>query len=182
MAMFKRPRDLGFSPYVPKELKGERSLMGFPYRNMKLNISVSGYGDEVKEFVLDGKRQKNAFVPADLEGEHSVEIKMGGRTDKSYTILHDNVPVVQTADTSYVLPQAAEGKWQVLAVDAAGSEDFTSAPVRIYSEENVVPVNVKMNLAAGSHTVQLMYLDTNVNMNKDTDFAIVRDFRITRCL
>lgn len=285
-----REDGLSFSPYVPKELKGERSLMGFPYRNMKLNISVSGYGDEVKEFVLDGKRQKNAFVPADLEGEHSVEIKMGGRTDKSYitireytvapecpevslvdstiiwsaipnatsyTILHDNVPVVQTADTSYVLPQAAEGEWQVLAVDAAGNEGFTSAPVRIYSEENVVPVNVKineqkglqvtvqveiaedgeyaldwcysnghwnekssnkcsvrtlyvdgiekgvsvfpqlakddwditgwsnavkMNLAAGSHTVQLMYLDTNVNMNKDTDYAIVRDFRITRCL
>ena len=45
------------------------------------------YRRNLRESVLDGKRQKNAFVPADLEGEHSVEIKMGGRTDKSYRMI-----------------------------------------------------------------------------------------------
>ena len=260
---------LAFSPYVPVELDGERRLEGFPYRNMKLNVAVSGSGNIVKEFKLDGKIQKKAFIPSGLTGEHSVEIRLCGHTEKSrinicsYTAapectevaLNDNVPVADTRETSYALPSQASGEWQVMAVDAAGNEGFISAPVRKYKYESVVPVNVKIDekkglqaavefdisedgvytidwcysnghwdkkssnrcctrtlyvdgsengvsvfpqiardnwdvtgwsnavkvaLKAGKHTVQLKYLDTNINMNINNDNAIVRDCRITR--
>ena len=279
---------LHFSPYVPEELKGERKLEGFPYRNMKLNVAVSGSGNVVKEFKLDGKLQKKAFIPSDLIGEHTIEIKLGGQTDRSrinicpyttapecaevalndnmltwnpvknadkYVVLNDNVRVADTRETLYQLPSQASGEWQVMAVDAAGNEGFISAPVRTYKHESVMPVNVKIDekkglqaavdfeisedgvytidwcysnghwdekssnrcctrtlyvdglekgvsvfpqiardnwdvtgwsnavkvtLKSGRHTIQLKYLDTNVNMNIKDDNAIVRDCRITR--
>lgn len=185
---------LNFSPYVPKELEGERMLTGFPYRNMKLNITVSGSGNQVKEFVLDGKRQKKAFVPANLEGERNIVIKLGGQTTKAsinvcaytpapecpevklvdgslvwapiknadvYAVLNDNLLVAKVAETSYVLPSNASGEWQVLAVDAAGNEGFTSEPVRVYANEYSVPVNVK--------------IDEKKGMQATVEFEVVED-------
>ena len=72
------PDGLQFSPCVPKDLDGERSLEGFPYRGMLLDIKVSGSGNRIKTFCLDGRRQSKAFVPASLTGTHEVTIELTG--------------------------------------------------------------------------------------------------------
>jgi hypothetical protein len=69
---------MNFSPCVPKSLEGERSLNGFPYRDMLLDIKVTGSGNRIKSFTLDGKKQKKAFVPASLTGRHQVVIELTG--------------------------------------------------------------------------------------------------------
>ena len=70
--------ELAFAPVVPRNLKAERTVRNFQYRNATLDVTVSGYGDSIKSFKLDGQKQDAAVVPGNLEGHHTVEIEMSG--------------------------------------------------------------------------------------------------------
>jgi hypothetical protein len=65
---------LQFNPFVPKALAGERTLEHYKYRRALLNISMSGYGNQVKTMMLDGKPVADGTISADLTGEHTVKI------------------------------------------------------------------------------------------------------------
>ncbi len=64
-----------FSPFVPKALADSRELNSLKYRDAVLNISIEGYGDEIKAFYLNGVECK-AFVPADVKGVNDIRIVM----------------------------------------------------------------------------------------------------------
>lgn len=64
-----------FAPFVPKVLADTRTLNGLRYRNAVLNITVSGYGNEIKQFYLNGK-EHSPFIPADIQGENTIKIIM----------------------------------------------------------------------------------------------------------
>ena len=67
---------LAFHPFVPKALGATRSLNGFKYRDATLDITVSGYGNEIKSFKVNGKEQA-PFIPAKrAKGDMKVEIVM----------------------------------------------------------------------------------------------------------
>ena len=73
------PDGLRFSPFVPKNLADRRMLRGFYYRGANLDITVDGYGDEVKQITLNGKKIKSdiGFIPAkDLKGNCNIVIEM----------------------------------------------------------------------------------------------------------
>lgn len=63
-----------FAPFVPKALKGVRRLGNFRYRGATLDMTLSGYGNAVKSFKIDGVESDQLVFPADLAGEHSIEI------------------------------------------------------------------------------------------------------------
>jgi hypothetical protein len=65
---------LVFNPFVPELLDGDRQLTNFKYRNAVLNISMSGYGSEIKSVTLDGNPLPLAKIPSDLSGTHQVVI------------------------------------------------------------------------------------------------------------
>lgn len=65
---------LSFHPFVPLELKGKRSLTNFTYRNSILNINMEGYGNRIQSFSLDEKVLSSPFIPADIEGNHTIKI------------------------------------------------------------------------------------------------------------
>ncbi|PHN03966.1 alpha-L-rhamnosidase-related protein [Flavilitoribacter nigricans] len=65
---------LHFTPAVPESYGGVRTLSGFHYRNAVLDISVSGWGRQIKTFTLDGQEQDRAMVPPDLSGHHKITI------------------------------------------------------------------------------------------------------------
>ena len=67
---------LTFAPVVPRNLKADRTVRNFRYRNSTLDITVSGYGDSIESFKVDGKKMDQAFIPGDIEGNHTIEIKM----------------------------------------------------------------------------------------------------------
>ncbi len=69
------PKGLAFHPFVPKALGSERSLDNFRYRNAVLDITVSGHGDRIKEFRLNGKPHA-PLLPVDIKGHNKVEIVM----------------------------------------------------------------------------------------------------------
>lgn len=64
-----------FKPFIPKALAGKRILKNFVYRNSTLDVEVEGYGNKIKVFYLDGKKQK-PVLPAALTGHHQVKIIM----------------------------------------------------------------------------------------------------------
>jgi len=65
---------LVFKPFVPEVLQGARSLKNFKYRNAVLDISLSGFGNQIRSITMDGKELPSASIPADLEGSHEVVI------------------------------------------------------------------------------------------------------------
>lgn len=66
---------LSFAPFVPETLGAKRSLTGFTYRNAVLDINISGYGDKIRSFKLNGKDHK-PFLPADIKGRNTIDIVM----------------------------------------------------------------------------------------------------------
>ncbi|HEV9038341.1 MAG TPA: trehalase family glycosidase [Puia sp.] len=73
-----QPDSLLFRPFVPRELRGRRSLTNFTYRGAVLDITEEGYGDKVDAFYLDGRKLLSAAIPARLTGHHTVRIVIAG--------------------------------------------------------------------------------------------------------
>ncbi len=69
------PNGLKFAPFVPKALAAERKLTGFNYRDAVLDITVSGYGNRIKSFKLNGK-ETEPFIPGKIKGHNTVTIVM----------------------------------------------------------------------------------------------------------
>lgn len=68
--------DLKFQPFVPKVMAANRKLNNFNYRKAVLDIEMSGFGNHIASFLLDGKVQKSAIIPANLTGKHTVKIML----------------------------------------------------------------------------------------------------------
>ena len=76
-----------FDPYIPGWMEGPFELSNFKYRGSTLNIKLSGSGDGVASFKVDGVSQdieSYVFSP-DNTGSHTVEIVMAP-TDILYKI------------------------------------------------------------------------------------------------
>lgn len=69
---------LKFAPFIPKALADTRKLENYPYRGAKLNITVKGYGSEIKSLTLNGKAlNPDAVIPAKkIKGVCNIEIVM----------------------------------------------------------------------------------------------------------
>lgn len=82
---------LHIKPFVPKALAASRSLEGFSYRNAKVNITVNGYGSEVKEITVNGKAVKDlgkAVIPARPKGEYNVVVTMADNDIAAMNVNH----------------------------------------------------------------------------------------------
>ena len=64
-----------FAPCVPASMVGSRSLKGLKYRGMTLDITVTGEGNIIESFKLDGN-EAEPFVDAGLTGKHEITIAM----------------------------------------------------------------------------------------------------------
>ena len=66
---------LNFAPVVPRNFAGEKHLSNFRYRKALLDITLSGYGNKIASFTLDGE-EVAPYLSADLEGAHTIVIEM----------------------------------------------------------------------------------------------------------
>ncbi len=55
---------LSFHPFVPKAFAGDLRLTNFKYRDATLDITVKGYGNRIKSFMVNGKEQKEPVIQA----------------------------------------------------------------------------------------------------------------------
>ncbi|AHM62083.1 glycogen debranching protein [Flammeovirgaceae bacterium 311] len=93
------PAGLRLTPAVPQAYADSRTLSNFRYRNAILTLELSGWGNEIAEVLLDGERLKEALIPADLQGEHRVEIRLANNSFNSQpynlTANHTSLPTPQ---------------------------------------------------------------------------------------
>lgn len=65
---------LAFHPFVPRSLAADRSLTGFKYRDAVLDINISGYGNKIKSFKVNGKEQSPFISESKAQGKLIVDI------------------------------------------------------------------------------------------------------------
>ncbi|MEO8711500.1 MAG: hypothetical protein ABI405_05220, partial [Parafilimonas sp.] len=70
---------LRFHPFVPDVFQGERTLDNFKYRHAILNIKMTGFGNNIAEFMVDGKATSDHTIPSTLTGTHNIEIELTGK-------------------------------------------------------------------------------------------------------
>ena len=91
---------IAFHPVVPRGWSGKNLLNNFRYRKAILDISVQGFGDQVRACYLDGKKQNKAFLPSSLTGRHSVRLVMNG--EYAYNDLSKPQPLTFSPETPQV--------------------------------------------------------------------------------
>ena len=72
---------LRIAPFVPKVFEGTRTLSYFPYRDARLNITVEGYGANVAELYLNGKKlNPGQTIPSSrLKGVCDIKVVMDNK-------------------------------------------------------------------------------------------------------
>lgn len=65
---------IAFHPCLPKNV-GPIQLKGLPYKETLLDITLSGYGNKISQFKLNGKREK-PFFKTTSGGRYTIEITM----------------------------------------------------------------------------------------------------------
>lgn len=108
---------LAIHPFVPQALNGKRSLTNFKYRNAVLNISLSGYGNTIKSFLLDGKKATVYEIPSTLRGEHEIKIELANSFTSAGKI--NKVENVTTPATPAVSITPDKLSWPVVEGAAA---------------------------------------------------------------
>ncbi len=78
---------LEFRPFVPANLRDERTLSGFKYRNASLDITVRGAGAHIASFTLDG-REHQPIIPTNITGRHSIVITMDDKPIAPMAVNH----------------------------------------------------------------------------------------------
>ncbi|MGE4568781.1 MAG: hypothetical protein AB7C90_06305 [Bacteroidales bacterium] len=79
-------KGLAFFPVVPEKLGGVKKLSGLKYRNAVLDITLSGFGTGISSFKIDGAPAEKFYIPAEMEGAHTIEIVMNGQKQPAETL------------------------------------------------------------------------------------------------
>ena len=77
---------LRFEPFVPAVMAGVRKLTNFSYRKAILDIELTGYGNRITSFILDGKEQKAYIIPPTLSGKHVLKIILANNNPEKQSV------------------------------------------------------------------------------------------------
>lgn len=108
MGMNYTANELEFAPVVPCNLKADRKIKNYSYRDATLDIEVCGFGDSIKRFILDGKEVEKASIPADIKGHHTIKIVMSDSFRKKMVTNHQSAlctpmtPFIRLSGKSYI--------------------------------------------------------------------------------
>ncbi|MBR6746984.1 MAG: hypothetical protein IKL83_06370, partial [Muribaculaceae bacterium] len=69
---------LRIKPFIHESLGDYHKVDGLKYRNSNLSIKISGTGDVISTFTIDGKVMPEAIIPKEIAGEHEIEIVLSG--------------------------------------------------------------------------------------------------------
>lgn len=104
------PKGISFSPTIPQSYAGQYTLTNFRYRNAVLNITVSGYGDEIASFKVNGREQKPS-LSGNVRGVQKLEIVMKSKPFGSSKV--NLQPVVFAPATPHIVLKENTIVWDV---------------------------------------------------------------------
>lgn len=105
------PQGIVFSPTVPMQLDGKKYLHHFRYRNAILDITISGTGNHIASFAIDGVPEWNATFPSNLNGLHEIEITLSDN-------ITDSGHINMTSDA--FMPPTPTAVWNGLQATISG--------------------------------------------------------------
>jgi hypothetical protein len=140
---------LVFKPFVPEVLKGERTLNNFKYRNAVLDISLSGFGNQILSCRLDGKDLPSASIPADLSGVHQIEIILANNQP-------EKVDVALLKDAFSPPAPVVKVQGQLLSWDKIEAANYTV----IHNGKEIAKIAVPNYTAAQSGEYQVIAYDS----------------------
>jgi hypothetical protein len=119
---------LGFQPFVPEVLKGKRTLDNFKYRKAVLDIEMEGYGNQISQFLVDGKTSAPK-IPTNMEGRHHVKIVLKNTRSKPSTINklsnYTSLPVPEVTYSNKKLQWPHESKARLYKIIKNGKPETT---------------------------------------------------------
>lgn len=65
---------LTFAPFVPRALGGDYALENFRYRDAIIDINLSGHGNEIRSFKVNGKKQAPCLAAEKAKGKMKIDI------------------------------------------------------------------------------------------------------------
>ncbi len=143
---------IGFAPVVPYALGRQKSLSGIKYRDMELSVTVSGSGNRIKTFAINGEVRDRHFLPADMKGEVKVDIIMDNQIDEYGSVIQQapaimpETPVIEW-DNNHVgrIRNFTEGIAYNITIngdfiDQVNTGDVRFVPQNRYTVVDVVPV------------------------------------------
>ena len=101
-----------FDPYIPSWMEGPFELSNYKYRNSTLTIRLSGEGDRVKSFKVDGTEQdiESYVFPANSSGSHLIEIEME-QSGTQYTINKSEANLVVCPEMPSLIYSNGKLRW-----------------------------------------------------------------------
>lgn len=105
------------TPVVPEAYGNKIVLNNFKYRKATFDFELLGFGNEISEISLDGEKLEKAFIPGNLEGNHSIKIQLNSSIkDKGKINLVENRFSPQEPDNKLFVYDT------ILAWEIAGTE------------------------------------------------------------
>ena len=201
---------LRFEPFVPKTMSANRKLSNFRYRNSNINITLTGYGNRIATFKLDGKVLPEPVIPASLTGKHTIKIVMANHEFEKqsinlvknissplmpiakfedgnlswsaiegavqYRILKNGHLLNETTTTSFTIPSAESGEFQIMAVDKDNVASFGSDPIQIYPETCIKNVEIENYLTPSTLPYHGFsgkgFVEISRNTNRSVDLEV----------
>ena len=68
-------KGITFKPFIPSQIN-DVSLLGLKYRNSVLDIHISGSGNSIEHFYINGTESNVFFLPKDSKGRINIDIKL----------------------------------------------------------------------------------------------------------
>lgn len=149
-----------FHPMVPKTLSAKRELKNFRYRKAVLNMSITGFGNELKSFRLDGV-ETEPFFAASLEGEHTIEMELCNRQPASM-----QMKLCKNAYQPLTPSARLEGRsltWQMLKPELMSE----------FNKEVTSDVAQYLILRNGEEYKRLAASESALSLTEDGEYAVI---------
>lgn len=85
-----------FDPVIPRNYSGSYLLKNLSYRGGIYDITVTGWGDGISLFMIDGTVITDHSIPSTMTGSHTVEIVMNGQAGKEQYSAVENYTAPET--------------------------------------------------------------------------------------
>lgn len=138
-----------FHPVVPAIFTGEKKISNFRYRDALLEVKISGTGDKIASFTIDGKAAEGFSFPAKLTGSHTVEIVMANNTIQGTPLnVTEQTWMPATPAVTWSSPRNAEITnaqpniaYQVM-LNGAFEQQITTADYSLYNAPAFTAINL----------------------------------------
>mgnify|MGYP000951949138 FL=1 len=166
---------LEFKPFVPAALNGTRYLTNFKYRDAIIDIELSGYGNEIESFEIDGKKTADYFISGNIKGRHSIKIQLSNKLPAS-TVNKEDVTFVPFPSEP-VYPQSQ--LYQIIEIENVAAK--AGLPYQGYTGAGFVEVSKTVNRkleipvevdVPGEYAIDVRYANGNGPINTKNKCAI----------